>query len=65
MVKSPTHIYIIEFKLDESAKAALAQIKERGYADKYAADPRPKVLLGINFSREAKTVDDWQQEMLG
>ena len=63
IVQSPTHIYILEFKLDESAEAALAQIKERGYAEKYAADPRPKVLLGINFSREQKTVEEWRTEI--
>ena len=60
VVQTPTHIYIIEFKLDESAEAALAQIRARGYADKYTADPRPKVLLGINFSRAEKTVDEWK-----
>jgi hypothetical protein len=63
VVQSPTHIYILEFKLDESAAAALQQIKERGYHEKYAADPRPKLLVGINFSRQAKTVDDWRVEM--
>lgn len=64
VVQSSTHIYILEFKLDENATAALAQIKARSYADKYAADPRPKVLLGINFSSQAKTVDDWSMEVV-
>jgi hypothetical protein len=63
VVESPTHVYIIEFKLDQSAAAALQQIKQRGYHEKYAADPRRKVLLGINFSRHAKTVDDWLAEV--
>lgn len=65
VVQTPSHIYILEFKLDKSADAALRQIKEREYAAKYASDPRPKVLLGINFSREEKTVDDWQVETVG
>ena len=64
VVQTPTHIYILEFKLDKSADEALQQIKDRGYADKYAADPRPKVLLGINFSREEKTVDGWKIDPL-
>ena len=55
-VKTPSHIYILEFKLDKSVDVALKQLKERGYADKYAADPRPKVLLGINFSGQEKTM---------
>lgn len=48
--------------MDQSADAALQQIKDRGYADKYAPDPRPKVLLGINFSRNSKplTTGRWR-----
>ncbi|MEZ4707058.1 MAG: AAA family ATPase [Caldilineaceae bacterium] len=64
VVQTPSHIYILEFKLDESAEAALQQIKKRGYADKFAADPRPKVLLGINFEREQKTVEGWKIEVV-
>lgn len=64
VVQSPTHIYILEFKLDESAATALTQIKDRGYADKYMADPRSKVLLGINFSSQTKTVDGWLKEVV-
>ena len=62
VVQTQSYIYILEFKLDASAETALAQIHERGYADKYAADARPKVLLGINFSRVEKTVDEWKIE---
>lgn len=62
VVHSPTHIYVLEFKLDQSAENALQQIKDRGYAEKYTADPRPKVLLGINFGREQKTVEGWVAE---
>ncbi len=62
VVKTPTHIFILEFKLDKTAKAAMEQIKERGYAGGYATDPRPKVLIGINFSSETKSVDDWVME---
>ncbi|MBV7338128.1 PD-(D/E)XK nuclease domain-containing protein [Chloroflexi bacterium TSY] len=66
VVQTSTHIYILEFKLDKSADEALQQIKDKGYADKYAADPRPKVLLGINFSGEKKTVDEWKMcEVIG
>ncbi len=64
VVESPTHIYILEFKLDKSADTAMQQIKERGYHEKYAADPRPKVLLGINFSSTQKSIDDWTSETI-
>ncbi|MFN3786273.1 MAG: PD-(D/E)XK nuclease domain-containing protein [Thiothrix sp.] len=63
VVQTPTHIYVIEFKLDKNAAAALQQITDKGYAEKYRADPRPKVLVGINFSSEMKTVADWKSEV--
>ena len=62
VVKTSTHIYILEFKLDKTAEAAMAQIKSRDYAGAYRTDPRPKVLVDINFSSEAKSVDDWVVE---
>ena len=43
---------------------ALDQIKEKGYAEKYYGDDREKILIGINFDSESKTVDDWKYEVL-
>ncbi len=63
VVKTPTHIYILEFKLDKTAQVAMAQIKGRDYAGAFRDDPRPKVLVGINFSSELKSVDDWVMEV--
>lgn len=64
VVKTISHIYIIEFKLDKTAQAALKQIKERDYAGAFHDDTRPKILLGINFSSELKTIDDWACETI-
>ena len=35
---------------------ALAQIKERGYADKYKARNEPIHLIGVEFSKESRNV---------
>jgi len=64
VVKTTQYIYILEFKLDESAQIALEQIKNKGYAEKYYADSRQKILLGINFNTELKTIDEWTTETL-
>ena len=64
VVKTPTHIYVIEFKLNKSAEEAMQQIKDKGYAEKYRADPRETVLVGVNFSSELKTVEEWKSEGL-
>ena len=62
VVQTDSHVYVIEFKLDESAEAALAQIREKGYADKYLSSGKSVLALGINFSSEKKTVKEWKTE---
>ena len=59
---SPKQIFIIEFKVDESAEKALAQINEKGYADPYLADGRPIVKIGVNFSSGERTIEGWKVE---
>ncbi|MCF8366946.1 MAG: PD-(D/E)XK nuclease domain-containing protein, partial [Bacteroidales bacterium] len=62
VVKSEDEIFIIEFKINQSAEAAINQIKEKRYAEKYAVDKRPKVLLGINFDTDTRRADDFLVE---
>ena len=52
------NVYLFEFKVVEQATdgAALAQLKERGYADKYRASGEPIHLIGVEFSRETRNV---------
>lgn len=64
VIKTSQYIYIIEFKWNQNAQTALDQIKEKGYAEKYYGDEREKILIGINFSSELKTVEDWKSETL-
>ena len=44
------YIYIIEFKKDRSAKAALNQIKKNDYIWPFMSDPRKKFLIGMNYN---------------
>jgi hypothetical protein len=60
VVKTDGNIYIIEFKINQSAETAIKQILDKRYAEKYADDKRPKTLLGINFNTEAHRVDDYE-----
>ena len=61
VVKTETDIYIIEFKINQSAEKALQQIKDKKYALKYADDKRPISLIGINFDTEKKLIEDWKK----
>ncbi len=55
-------IYIIEFKCNQSAATALAQIREKGYADPYRLLGKRMICLGINFDMETRNVAEWQVE---
>ncbi len=64
VVECPQYVYIIEFKLNGTAQAALKQIGEKGYAKPYAADSRQVIALGINFSSEKGTIDGFEVRKL-
>jgi hypothetical protein len=57
-------IYVLEFKLDESAETALNQILEKEYAAQYLNQGKKVVALGFNFSSEQKAIDQWQEEVV-
>ena len=62
IIETPNYIYIFEFKLDGTAAEALQQIKDKGYARAYDADPRKKFLLGVSFSSKTGTTEEWEVE---
>jgi hypothetical protein len=59
LVRTDLYIYVIELKLDGTAAEALAQIKEKGYLQPYAADPRKKIAVGISFSSEKREAEEF------
>ena len=62
IIETPNYIYVFEFKLDGTADEALQQIKDKGYTRQYAADSRPLYRIGVSFSSESGTVEDWKVE---
>ncbi len=56
------HIYIFEFKMNQPAKVAIAQIKEKGYAIPYLSDGKSITLIGINFSKKKRNIVEWVEE---
>jgi hypothetical protein len=65
-VKLNGQVYLFEFKVveDVAEGRALAQIKEKKYADKYRALHRPIHLIGIEFSKKARNVVGFEAESL-
>ena len=57
-VRTGRHVYLFEFKVTEQAGpgAALAQLRERGYAAKYRGRDKTIHLIGVEFSRKTRTL---------
>ena len=55
-------IYVLEFKLDEPAEVALAQIQEKGYATPYLNQGKAVRAVGLSFNSEQKALDQWLEE---
>jgi hypothetical protein len=63
-VKLPDRIFLFEFKVVELLPdgRALQQLKDKAYADKYRDEGLPIVLIGVEFSREARNVVGFESE---
>ena len=59
VVECPNYVYVMEFKKDGSAQSALEQIRERGYTKPYLADKRKVFSIGVNFSSEKGTIEEY------
>ncbi len=59
VIKTKDYIYVIEFKIDKSAKEALAQIDTKEYLLPFKADGRKLVKIGVNFDSKTRTIASW------
>ncbi len=57
-IRAGGRVYLFEFKVVERGRegVALAQLREKGYADKYRHLGRSVHLIGVEFSREERNV---------
>ncbi|WP_051001539.1 PD-(D/E)XK nuclease domain-containing protein [Thermosipho africanus] len=56
VIEFNNRVYIIEIKMDKSAKSALKQIKEKGYFSKYTQ--KKIILIGLNVNSEKRNIDE-------
>ncbi len=65
VVETPCGIYVFEFKLNDTAESALAQIKEKGYHEKYLRAGKKVTLAGVAFDADMRNLSDRQIEVAG
>ena len=59
VVKTPNSVYVFEMKVDKTAEIALQQIDDKGYLIPYTTEGKRLVKVGLNFSSETRTLQDW------
>ncbi len=59
----PDSIFILEFKVDMPAEAALHQIKTKRYYEKYLSQGKQIHLIGIQFDSEQKNLVGFEHEV--
>ena len=62
VLETKDYVYIFEFKLDGTAAEALQQIEDKGYATPYQTDTRKVTAIGVSFSSETMTVEEWEEK---
>ena len=62
IAKHPAEVCIFELKVDEPVDKAFKQIREKGYAEPYAADSRPVWLVGLSFDSKTRHLVDCAAE---
>lgn len=60
VLENTEYIYLFEFKINSSAKKALAQIDENDYPFHYYGDPRKIIKIGTNYSTRYRRLSGWQ-----
>ena len=64
VLKTKRSVYILELKYKKDAEAAMEQIDSKDYLAAFADDSRKKYKVGINFSEDRRSIDDWKVEAL-
>ena len=59
VIQTDDFTYLMEFKLNDSAEAALAQINAKDYLLPFAADNRRLFKIGVEFSHKKRNIDRW------
>ena len=59
LIRTDKYVYIIECKIDSTARIALEQIRSKEYALPWAVDGREKILIGLNFSTKTRRPEEW------
>ncbi len=62
VLRTATHLYLFELKLNRDANVAMRQIDLKEYPKRFALCGLPVVKVGINFDVKTHNITDWKVE---
>ena len=62
VLQTKDKIYIIEFKLNDTKEAALQQILDKQYAQKYQNSTKETILLGVEFDHKTRNIGQYVKQ---
>ena len=62
VLRTATHLYLFELKLNQDSKTAMKQIDLKEYPKRFALSGLPVVKVGINFDVATHNITDWEVE---
>ncbi len=63
-IRTANAVYIFEFKLNKTSGAALDQIIDRKYYEKFQSGNLPIRMIGVNFNSAKGRIDGWKEMAL-
>jgi predicted type IV restriction endonuclease len=64
IVIRPDAIFLFEYKINETAEAALAYIEQKNYVSNLKHRQKTIIGIGISFSTKQKGIGDWKTAVL-
>ena len=64
ITETPRFVYLFEYKTNGAATDAIAQIREKGYAERYRKSGKTVIGVGIVFDKASRSITDWTSETL-
>ena len=62
VLRTATHLYLFELKLNQDSKTAMKQIDLKEYPNRFALCGLPVVKVGVNFDVATHNITDWKVE---
>lgn len=63
IVETPTDVFIFEFKFNKTPEIALAQIRNKNYAQPYRSSGKKITGIGVNFDTNERAITGWCEEI--